>query len=196
MRYLPISNGVIADSNILSYVVNTDGRRREDVERIVARIAKLRKISQKKHGEFHFYVTDTTARELAVASGPERTGFAFPAGTRRVRVGVERDSADYRSVVEQLERLGLGQSSKQSGLADRQIVADALFADTSRGQVPTIWTADRGLYMPLCRLSPTCQRAIAKGTVVQDLSDGFEIEIRAGSEIRKLRILPFFGRNN
>ncbi len=194
MRHLPLSHGIIVDSNILSYVVNTNGRRSEDVERIVGRIAKLKRIALKKDGQFHFYVTDTTAIEVGVASGPERTGFAFPEGTRRILLDIDPNSNEYQGVLSKLDELGVGRSSRQSGVSDRRIVADAVFAQTTRGQVPTLWTADRGLYMPLCRLSPVCKRAIEKGTVIQDMADGFEIEFSAGRESRRLRILPFFGR--
>lgn len=178
------------DSNILSYATNSND---PAVSQFSSRIARLRKTAVKRDGQFHFYVTDTTVKELGAYSGSNHHGFFFPDGTRRVLLDVPPDSNAYRETLRRLNEIGVGRSSRQTGEADRTIVADALFAQTARGEIPTLWTADRGLYMPLCRISPDCEHAAKKGTFDRDMADGFEIEVHLENEIRRLRVLPFLG---
>ncbi len=195
IRRMPITHGVIVDSNALSLYVNTVGRRAADIEKIVHRIRKIRRYNLKSEGQFRMYVADKTALEVGGSSGPDRQGFPFPTETRRIELATERDSTEYQSIVAKLDELGVGRKKNVSGEADREIVADAFFARTARPEIATFLTADRGIIMPLCNLSPACKRSIAKGTVELDHEEGFVVEISDHmGRPRKLRILPLFGR--
>jgi len=195
IRKMPITHGVIVDSNALSLYVDTIGRRSSDIEKMIHRIRKIRRQTLKADGQFRMYITDKTAVEVGGSSGPDRQGFPFPTETRRILLSVERDSSQYGTVLAKLDELGVGRAKKMSGGADREIVADAFFATTARGDVPTLVTADRGIIIPLCNLSPECKRSIAKGTIESETLDGFVIELADGSKApRRLRILPLFGR--
>jgi hypothetical protein len=195
IRKMPVTHGVIVDSNALSLYVNTIGRRAADIEKIVHRIRKVRRHNLKAEGQFRMYVADKTALEVGGSSGPDRQGFPFPTETRRIELSTERDSREYKSIITKLDELGVGRKKNSTGDADREIVADAFFARTARSEVATFLTADRGIILPLCNLSPACKRSIAKGTVEVDTEEGFVVEIpdHAG-QLRSLRILPLFGR--
>lgn len=195
IRKMPISHGVIVDSNVLGVYVETVGRRSSDIEKMIHRMRKIRRQTLKSDGQFRMYVTDKTAAEVGGSNGPDRRGFPFPIETRRVLLSVERDSDQYRDVMAKLVEHGVGQAKKKSGVADQEIVADAFFAETLRGEPATFLTADRGIIIPLCNLSPTCKGSIAKGQLETDLTDGFVVELPDGTgATRRLRILPLFGR--
>jgi hypothetical protein len=189
---MPITHGVIVDSNVLNYYVNTKGRRSADIEKILHGIRKIRRIRMKTDGQFRMYVADQTALELG-RSNEHR--FPFPTETRRIVVSTKRDSREYQSVMRTLDGAGVGKTRGAAGDADREIVADAIFAATARGDSPTFVTTDRGIIVPLCKLSPPCQKSIALGRLEAENANGFEVEIPvAGGPARRIHILPLFAR--
>jgi len=85
-------------------------------------------------------ITDRTVAELAVRGGVQ--------GTARVIQEVATTAAERQAIMSTLERAGVG-----GGVPDRQIVQQALLAQTAPGVVPTLATADRGMINGLARLA-------------------------------------------
>lgn len=138
------------------------------------------------------YIADQTVLEL----GRVRE-FSFPAETRRIQLSVDRNSAQYRRVLAELESIGVGRNRGSTGEADQQILADAIFAKSARGELTTFLTADRGIIIPLCRRLPACEVSIRTGRLEVDFREGFEVEIPTGDgKTRRIRILPLFGRRS
>jgi hypothetical protein len=97
-------------------------------------------------------------------------------------ITVARDSAEYKGVFKRLEDAAVGRAK---GAEDRRIVADAFFAKTEPGVVPTFVTHDKGIYNPLLVLSGQDPARLGKG-VAAAFPNGFSVTV----EGRTIIVLP------
>lgn len=90
---------------------------------------------------------DTELRVGNITVGEIRGGVLTVKG---LPLDVARDSAAYRNVLTALEQMKVGGGK---GAADQALVADAFFATTQPGVVPSFITADPGIVKPLARMA-------------------------------------------
>lgn len=94
-------------------------------------------------------------------------------------------SAEYDSVIQLLEKKLVGAAK---GSEDRRLIADALFAKTEPGVIPSFVSHDPGIYKKLYMLDkadPDTLRKLGK-PLAEVFPDGFEVVING----RKLKVLP------
>jgi hypothetical protein len=94
-------------------------------------------------GEKDLRATDVTKAELT------KHPHLSPQG---IKLSVARNSTEYRALLKDLESPAKGMTvGKTKGVADRNIFADAFFAETQAGTIPKYATADGNIYKPLAR---------------------------------------------
>lgn len=187
----PIKDGaLILDSNLIFSYDSTLNKLASSTEmRAYNFIVKQRKTAMKRGEEFRPWITNRTAKELTVEQGPR---VQIPNGTRIVPITTSRTSYPYKSVLEKLESVNLGEK-KASSYKDREIIADLFFADKrSEAAIPTFATADNGIVRPLCRLNPACAKLLGnKYLIRENYPQGFDVTITDGTGRRRtIRILP------
>ncbi|NER84645.1 MAG: hypothetical protein F6K42_35025, partial [Leptolyngbya sp. SIO1D8] len=100
---------------------------------------------------------------------------------------VARDSAAYKKLLVELEKVKLGGSK---GVADRALVADAFFAKTDLGSIPKFLTADQNAVKKLARLAipkiDVMKEGGYRGLVRRYGATGFKVTI----EGRDLTVIP------
>ena len=99
---------------------------------------------------------------------------------------VARDSAAYRKVLAELERLNLGGSK---GAADRALVADVFFAKTEPGVVPQFATADKNVFNKLATEAGIDLRHMGGKKLSELHPGGFDVSI-AGQKLHVVTIEP------
>jgi hypothetical protein len=105
----------------------------------------------------------------------------------QARTVVSRDDPGFQHILQQLELAGVG---GPRGESDRIIVAEAFFAATQNGAVPTFLTMDRRVYNNLCRLSPACEAMLTQGSPYVTFPKGFLVKLRdADKQVRTLRVV-------
>ena len=98
-------------------------------------------------------------------------------------IEVARDSAPYKQVLAELERMNVGSGK---GVRDRALVADAFFARTEPGVVPRFATADTDIFNKLATEAGIDLRRLG-GKKLSDLHpDGFEVTVGG----QKLHVVP------
>ncbi len=162
---------VIVDSNIaISLDRQARGLPLNDAQRANVEYARSQGV---------FISTPETARELAAGGGA--------AATVPVTQEVPISSADRSQIVTDLEAAGVG-----GGAPDREVVTQALLAQSDPGVTPTLATADRGVINPLARLAGIpvdrlgTYRNVAEWLNYQRGTDSFVVTIRG----RNLRVRP------
>ena len=85
-------------------------------------------------------LTDTVAQELGYVTHLNKG----------INLTVSRNSPEYKALLSELENVKPSPVGRAKGANDRQIVADAFFAE---GTAPTFITADKGIFNPLLQLS-------------------------------------------
>lgn len=200
MRYVPYSgHGVIVDSNIISAIAKGD--RQAGEAKWVAKLNHLARTSQKRNEEFHLWVTDNTVLETTAVQENTKRGIVtvrdsgFPTQTRRLPVTVSQESQEYKSIVQQLDDIGVGKTRSSAGVSDQEIVADIFFSDTRSGVTPTFVTADKGVFTPLCKLNPDCDKALKRGSMFDEFKSGFTVTMKdAKGQQRVMNVIPFSGK--
>ncbi len=127
---------------------------------------------------------------LEKLKGHEGADLRIPEAVRKKRgatleqfgITVDRDSVEYRAVLAELDTYRVGRAK---GVEDRQIVADAFFANAAPGVKPVLLTADKGIYNPLLRMSGR-DPAKLKASVSETFPDGFDVS----ADGRTIRVLP------
>lgn len=180
---------MVIDSNLLiSYDMVKRGGAEARHERWYGFLIKQKKTA-KKHGEnFHLWLTNRTAKEVTIASHRNQ----IPPGARLVPISTSRDSDEYKSVLNQMEAMKVGEN-KPSSYKDREIVADLFFAKRrSENTIPSFATADNGIIKPLCKLNPMCAKLNNNKIFIREkFPDGFEVTITdANGKRRTIRIIP------
>ncbi len=162
-------SAIVVDSNIfISMDKVLKGEAHNSNRRAYAYLIKLKKTTE-RHGEsFHIWLTNQSAKEVALAHH-------VPAGTRIVPINVSRDSTEYKSVIKKLEEMNVGEQ-KTGSHKDREIISDLFFAKKrSDSTIPTFATADNGIIRPLCMLNPACAKIVSNKVLIKDrFPDGFE----------------------
>lgn len=198
MHYIPLTkNNIILDSQLV--IVRGKKNDSSPIPESFQPYAKfLRDIEKKahKHGDnLHYWLPDHVITETGVNGNQLEHPRSFPAGSRRLAIHTSRDSSEYKSIVAKLEEIKVGQRKKQDGVDDRKIVADLFFAETTKGAIPRFATGDRGIIEPLCRLSPSCAKALNNRTLHADFPEGFEVNILdSKNTTRTIKILPIPGK--
>lgn len=124
-------------------------------------------------------ITDRTVEELSVRGGAQATAIV----TREVA----STATERGAIMADIEAAGIG-----GGIADRQIVMQALLSETAPGVVPTFATADRGVINGLWRVSGMDPRRLGRYRTVAEFllyergTNTFEVVIRS----RRLVVMP------
>jgi hypothetical protein len=194
MTYVPYNDhGIIVDAQIMSARGNQalTEEQRKAYEPILNFLRHTERKAAKHHKEFHFWVPDKVVDEAALNGDFTKKTFDFPTGTRRLPITTSKNSAEYKSIQDQLTKIGLGNAKGKDGTADRTIVTEIFFAHTTRGHIPKFATYDTDVVRKLCELSPGCAWSVARGRLFVDYADGFEAALRDSSgQVRKIWVLP------
>jgi hypothetical protein len=94
-------------------------------------------------------VTEKTLEELVVRSAPDQ----IAQQVRQLPV----PATEWKAILDTLENAGVG-----GGLADREVVAQALLAEVTNGAAPILATADRGVINGLARLAGINPRRLGR----------------------------------
>jgi len=105
-------------------------------------------------------------------------------GFKGINLTLGRESAEYRALISELENVKPSPVGRNKGVNDRQIVADAFFAE---GTKPTFITADKGIYNPLFKLSG--ENSLGK-SIPAAFPNGFNVQINGKS----LFVIPIKGK--
>ncbi len=178
-------SAIVVDSNILISMDRVlKGGAHDGNRRSYAYLVKLKKTAE-RHGEnFHIWLTNQSAKEVALAQ-------RVPAGTRIVPITVSRDSTEYKSVLKKLEEMNVGEQKAGSN-KDREIISDLFFAKKrTDSTIPTFATADNGIIRPLCLLNPACTKIVSNKMLIKDrFPDGFEATLTDSfGQSRTIRII-------
>lgn len=197
MHYVPLNrNNIILDSQLVVArgTLGDFSQLSKGDRNFYTFLRDMEKNADKHKSEMHYWLPDHVITEVGANGNPLEHPMRFPAGSRRLGIQTSRDSNEYKSVMDKLEEIKVGQRKKQDGVDDRKIVADIFFAKTTKGVIPRFVTADRGIVEPLCRLSINCTKSLNKRTLFTDFPDGFEVSIvDSKSVIRTIKIIPFPG---
>lgn len=101
-------------------------------------------------------------------------------------LAVTRDSAAYKKVLSELERLNLGGGK---GAADRALVADSFFAKTEPGVVPQFATADKNVFNKLATEAGIDLKRMGGKKLSELYPGGFDVQI-AGQTLHVKPIEP------
>jgi hypothetical protein len=162
-------NSLILDNNIASAIQK---------QKLGVSLQKGEQLSLQKLQELNntdLRLTDTVAQELGDVTHLNKG----------INLTVSRNSPEYRALLSELENVKPSPVGRAKGTNDRQIVADAFFAE---GTTPTFITADKGIFNPLLQLSGIKPAKLGK-PVPQAFPDGFKVEING----KTLMVIPVKG---
>jgi hypothetical protein len=104
-------------------------------------------------------------------------------GVKGLPITVLRDSTDYQSLLKRLEDLNVGAGR---GAADRALVADAFFAKTEPGVIPSFVTGDKAIYNKLATEAGIDVSNLGSKTLFQHTGGGFDVAIHGLT----IRVVP------
>ncbi|HZJ63468.1 MAG TPA: hypothetical protein VFD36_08065 [Kofleriaceae bacterium] len=104
-------------------------------------------------------------------------------GLKGLPITVARDSVDYQKVLTKLESLNVGATK---GAADRALVADAFFAKTDPGGIPTLLTRDKAVFNKLATAAGIDVSKTGGKTLFDFTGGSFNVTI----EGHTLRVIP------
>jgi uncharacterized protein YifN (PemK superfamily) len=160
-------NSIIIDSNAaIALVKKINGKPLQPGEEaIIRRLSKM--------GPIELRLTDTTIAEVK-----DNGKIIF----KGVPLSVVRNSDEYQALYKVLVEQNVG---REKGEADRQIVADAFFADVLIGVTPRLATHDTGVYNHLLIIAGKHPAKLGKPTP-ELFPNGFDVTING----RTIKVIP------